>query len=202
MKEVWKFIDDIHEFSSLPPADIPEIVFWGRSNVGKSSLINSLTQSSIAKTSKTPCRTRSLVFFQLEKKLRIVDFPGYGFSKISKKIENKLDSLIDQYLQKRKCIEKLFLLVDSNLGFKDIDKIIINQLDVILKDKVIIVFTKRDRIKNNSDKEKLKFYNDVAHSKFKKKFFNASIKDTNDIILLKKFMMLPLVQKNEIIKNK
>ena len=122
MKEIWKFINDVHEFSSLPPADIPEIVFWGRSNVGKSSLINSLTQSSIAKTSKTPGRTRSLVFFQLEKKLRIVDFPGYGFSKISKKIENKLDSLIDQYLQKRKCIEKLFLLIDSNLGFKETDK--------------------------------------------------------------------------------
>ncbi len=193
MKEIWKFINDVHEFSSLPPADIPEIVFWGRSNVGKSSLINSLTQSSIAKTSKTPGRTRSLVFFQLEKKLRIVDFPGYGFSKISKKIENKLDSLIDQYLQKRKCIEKLFLLIDSNLGFKETDKIIINQLDVILKDKVIIIFTKKDRIKNNFDKKKLQVYNDIAYSKFKKKFFNTSIKDTNAIILLKKFMMHPLV---------
>ena len=115
------------------------------------------------------------------------------FLKYQKKIENKLDSLIDQYLQKRKCIEKLFLLIDSNLGFKETDKIIINQLDVILKDKVIIIFTKKDRIKNNFDKKKLQVYNDIAYSKFKKKFFNTSIKDTNAIILLKKFMMHPLV---------
>ena len=73
---------------------------------------------------------------------------------------------------------------------------------MLFKDKVIIVFTKKDRIKNNSDKEKLKFYNDVAYSKFKKKFFNTSIKDTNDIILLKKVHDASLVQKNEIIKSK
>ena len=87
------------------------------------------------------------------------------------------------------------MLIDSNLGFKETDKIIINQLDVILKDKVIIIFTKKkDRIKNNFDKKKLlQVYNDIAYSKFKKKFFNTSIKDTNAIILLKKFMMHPLV---------
>ena len=99
MPEQWKFLNEVHDFTKLPQDSIPEIVFWGRSNVGKSSLINSLTKSKIAKISKTPGRTRSLILFQLEDKLRFVDFPGYGYSKIPKKNEYKLDKLIDEYMR-------------------------------------------------------------------------------------------------------
>ena len=77
MNENLKFLKEVFETRSLPEESLPEFVFWGRSNVGKSSLINSITKSKIAKTSKTPGRTRSLVFFEFEKKIRIVDFPGY-----------------------------------------------------------------------------------------------------------------------------
>ena len=84
MNEHWSFVKEVHSFNQLPDDNIPEFIFWGRSNVGKSSLINFLTKKKLAKTSKTPGRTRSLVFFQFKNDFRIVDFPGYGFSKINK----------------------------------------------------------------------------------------------------------------------
>ena len=106
MPENWKFLTEAHKITDLPKDEIPEMVFWGRSNVGKSSLVNSITNLKIAKTSKTPGRTRSLVFFELKGKFRIVDFPGYGFSKISKGDELKLNKLVDSYIKERKNISK------------------------------------------------------------------------------------------------
>jgi GTP-binding protein len=192
MSECWKFLKEVYEFDSLPEENLPEFIFWGRSNVGKSSLINSLTKSKIAKTSKTPGRTKSLVFFELANKLRIIDFPGYGYSKISKNVESKLDKLIEHYLLKRKIIKKLFLLIDSRHGFKKIDQIIINQLNPLLGDKVYIIFTKIDKLKDSDGEKKLNYYNKLTPNKFNKKFFNASIKEVNTIILLKKFILKSL----------
>ena len=189
MADNWKFMAEFHEIESLPEENVPEIIFWGRSNVGKSSLINSLTKSKIAKISKTPGRTRSLVFFELEKKLRFVDFPGYGYSTIPKIDEYKLDKIIEQYLSKRKNIIKLFLLIDSKHGFKELDKIILNQLESVLKGKILIIFTKTDRWKNQNEKNLLIKYNEISEKQFNKKFFNTSIKDINTIILLKKFVI-------------
>ena len=189
MNETWKFIDEIHEFRKLPDDDVREIVFWGRSNVGKSSLINSFTKSSIAKTSKTPGRTRSLVLFQSNKKLRVVDFPGYGYSKIPRAKEDKLNKLIDNYIQKRKNLSLFCLLIDSLHGFKQIDKIILNQLNDYIQEKIIIIFTKIDKLKNKHDREALKELNNITKFQLNKNFFNTSIKEANTIILLKKFMV-------------
>ena len=189
MNESWKFLTEIHNFRDLPKDDIPEIVFWGRSNVGKSSLINSITKSKLARTSKTPGRTRSLIFFEIKKKIRFVDFPGYGFSFIPKKNESKLDNLIDQYVRKRKNIIMLLLLIDSLHGIKDIDKFIFNRLNLYLEHKILLIFTKKDRLKNNAQKELLEKYNEFVDRKLNKKFFNTSIKEANTIILLKKFLM-------------
>ena len=159
MSKEWKFLIEAHEFSDLPKDEIPEIVFWGRSNVGKSSLINSITKTRIARTSKTPGRTRSLIFFELQGKIRIVDFPGYGFSKIPKRDKSKLDKLIDLYLKKRKNICKFLLLIDSVHGFKALDKIIIDQLGLYLQNDIFIVFTKQDRLKNQAHKRILEKIN-------------------------------------------
>ena len=189
MNESWKFLTEIHNFRDLPKDDIPEIVFWGRSNVGKSSLINSITKSKLARTSKTPGRTRSLIFFEIKKKIRFVDFPGYGFSFIPKNNESKLDNLIDQYVRKRKNIIMLLLLIDSLHGIKDIDNFILNRLNLYLEHKILLIFTKKDRLKNNAQKELLEKYNEFADRKLNKKFFNTSIKEANTIILLKKFLM-------------
>ena len=189
MNESWKFLTEIHDFRDLPKDGIPEIVFWGRSNVGKSSLINSITKSKLARTSKTPGRTRSLIFFEIKKKIRFVDFPGYGFSFIPKNNESKLDNLIDQYVRKRKNIIMLLLLIDSLHGIKDIDNFILNRLNLYLEHKILLIFTKKDRLKNNAQKKLLEKYNEFADRKLNKKFFNTSIKEANTIILLKKFLI-------------
>ena len=189
MNESWKFLTEVHNFRDLPEDGIPEIVFWGRSNVGKSSLINSITKSKLARTSKTPGRTRSLIFFEIKKKIRFVDFPGYGFSFIPKNNESKLDNLIDQYVRKRKNIIMLLLLIDSLHGIKDIDNFILNRLNLYLEHKILLIFTKKDRLKNNAQKKLLEKYNEFADRKLNKKFFNTSIKEANTIILLKKFLM-------------
>ena len=183
-----KFLKEVFEFKYLPPENLPEFVFWGRSNVGKSSLINSLTKSKLAKTSKPPGRTRSLVFFEIESKLRIIDFPGYGYSKISKINELKIDVLIEEYLRNRKLLKFLFLLIDSRHGLKDVDKEILTRLEEIINSKIIIIFTKVDKIKNQLNKNNLLTINREITEKFNKTFFNTSIKNSNDIFLLRKFL--------------
>jgi len=188
VSEDWKFIKEVHSFKELPLDQIPEFIFWGRSNVGKSSLINSLTKKKIAKTSRTPGRTKSLVFFQYKNILRIVDFPGYGFSKISAKQIFKLDLLLDQYFQKRENLKKIFLLIDSRHLLKPIDLTIIKLLEKISEKEIIFVFTKKDKIKNlkllKENNESL----NLIKKEFNKNVFNTSIKESNGIVLLKKFL--------------
>ena len=188
MSEGWKFIKEVHSFKELPLDQIPEFIFWGRSNVGKSSLINSLTQKKIAKTSRTPGRTKSLVFFQYKKTLRIVDFPGYGFSKISANQILKLDLLLDQYFQKRENLKKIFLLIDSRHLLKPIDFSIIKLLEKISKKEIIFVFTKKDKLKSLKLKKKNNDSLNLIKKEFNKNIFNTSIKESNGIILLKKFL--------------
>ena len=188
MNENLKFLKEVFESESLPEESLPEFVFWGRSNVGKSSLINSITKSKIAKTSKTPGRTRSLVFFEFEKKIRIIDFPGYGYSKIPKFNEFRIDRLIENYLTQRQVLKFIFLLIDARHGIMEIDKKILDQLDKILGSKVIIIFTKIDKLKNQDDKQNLLRNNEQINQTFDKTFFNTSIKNSNDIFLLRKFL--------------
>jgi GTP-binding protein len=188
MNENLKFLKEVFESESLPEESLPEFVFWGRSNVGKSSLINSITKSKIAKTSKTPGRTRSLVFFEFEKKIRIIDFPGYGYSKIPKFNEFRIDRLIENYLTQRQVLKFIFLLIDARHGIMEIDKKILDQLDKILGSKVIIIFTKIDKLKNQDDKQNLLRNNEQINQIFDKTFFNTSIKNSNDIFLLRKFL--------------
>ena len=188
MSEDWKFIKEVHSFKELPLDQIPEFIFWGRSNVGKSSLINSLTKKKIAKTSRTPGRTKSLVFFQYKNILRVVDFPGYGFSKISKNQIFKLDLLLDQYFQKRKNLKKIFLLIDSRHLLKPIDLSIIKLLEKSSEKEIIFVFTKKDKIKGLKLKKKNNESLNLIKKEFNKNIFNTSIKESNGIILLKKFL--------------
>ena len=188
MSEDWKFIKEVHSFKELPSDQIPEFIFWGRSNVGKSSLINSLTKKRIAKTSRTPGRTKSLVFFQFKNILRIVDFPGYGFSKISANQIIKLDLLLDQYFQKRKNLKKIFLLFDSRHLLKPIDLSIITLLEKSSEKEIIFVFTKKDKIKSLKLKKKNNESLNQIKKEFNKNIFNTSIKESNGIILLKKFL--------------
>lgn len=115
---------------NLPPMERPEVAFAGRSNVGKSSLINALTgRKSLARTSNTPGRTQELIFFNLGGVLTLVDMPGYGFAKVSKTKKAEWEGLIRDYLRGRQSLRCVFLLVDSRHGLKDSDRAFMKLMD-------------------------------------------------------------------------
>src|SRR5690348_14321987 len=105
------------DINSLPPQSLPEVAFVGRSNVGKSSLINALTgRKTLARVSQTPGRTRELNFFNLGKTLILVDLPGYGYAKASKELAAEWQRLIFAYLSGRASLKRVLLLIDSRRG--------------------------------------------------------------------------------------
>ncbi|MBS91872.1 MAG: YihA family ribosome biogenesis GTP-binding protein [Rickettsiales bacterium] len=195
MSEDWRFLKEVYSYKDLPNDSIPEFIFWGRSNVGKSSLINFLTKKKLAKTSKTPGRTRSLVFFQFKNDFRIVDFPGYGFSKINKGKIQLLDELIEKYLTGRKNLRKLFLLIDSRHGLKPIDILILELLEKIPYEDINIIFTKQDKLKSLESKKKFKCYEKELKKRIHKKIFHTSINNMNGILMLKKFLLKSINEK-------
>ncbi|MCM2344015.1 MAG: ribosome biogenesis GTP-binding protein YihA/YsxC [Alphaproteobacteria bacterium] len=124
------FIAAVSQLEGLPPATLPEIAFAGRSNVGKSSLINALTgRKTLARTSDTPGRTQQLNFFDLGGHLFLVDMPGYGYAKVSKAQKNQWNYLIRDYLRGRQTLRCVLLLIDSRHGFKDSDEEIMTMMD-------------------------------------------------------------------------
>jgi len=156
-KQPTKFVLSAVQKAQYPNIAFPEIAFIGRSNVGKSSLINALFTKKIALTSNTPGKTRQINFFNHSDKLMVVDLPGYGYAKVSKKEAGEISQLVSNYLSSRLSLKKLFVLIDNTLGPKDIDLEILEYMETI-KDRIVIIFTKKDKkIKETSEKtEKLK----------------------------------------------
>ncbi len=140
----------------LPDPDFPEIAFAGRSNVGKSSLLNALTgRKSIARASVTPGRTQELNFFEVgdPSKLRLVDMPGYGFAKAPPEVAKKWQRLVRDYLRGRVVLKRVLLLIDSRHGIKPPDlemMTMLNESAVVYR----LVLTKADKIKT-SDLDKV-----------------------------------------------
>jgi GTP-binding protein len=141
-----QFVAAAAELSRLPPATLPEIAFLGRSNVGKSSLINALTgRNTLARTSNTPGRTRQLNFFDLGGRLLLVDMPGYGYAEAPKTEIARWTELIDLYLKGRQSLRRLILLVDSRHGVKENDLEMMKRLDKAAVS-YQLVFTKIDKL--------------------------------------------------------
>lgn len=133
----------------LPEPDAPEIAFAGRSNVGKSSLLNALTgRKSIARTSVTPGRTQELNFFEVgaPTRLRLVDMPGYGFAKAPLKVVEAWKRLVRDYLRGRVELKRTLVLIDSRHGVKDVDREMMKMLDEAAVG-YRLVLTKADKIK-------------------------------------------------------
>jgi GTP-binding protein len=143
------FLKSAPELKFLPNADVPEIAFAGRSNVGKSSLLNALTnRKSLARTSNTPGRTQELNFFDVGEplQLRLVDMPGYGFAEAPKDLARRWRNLVNGYLKGRTALARALVLVDSRHGLKDVDRDMMRMLD----DAAVsyhIVLTKGDKVK-------------------------------------------------------
>jgi GTP-binding protein len=131
----------------LPPIGAPEIAFAGRSNVGKSSLINALTgRSALARTSHTPGRTQELIFFDLGGRLTLVDMPGYGYAAVGKAKSASWGALVRDYLRGRPSLMRAFVLVDGRHGLKDSDEATMKALDAAAVS-YAVVLTKRDEVK-------------------------------------------------------
>ena len=131
----------------LPPVGAPEIAFAGRSNVGKSSLINALTgRSALARVSHTPGRTQQLNFFHLGDKLDLVDMPGYGYAAVAKAKSAAWGVLARDYLRGRPSLMRVFVLVDGRHGIKDSDEATMTALDAAAVS-YAVVLTKRDEVK-------------------------------------------------------
>lgn len=131
----------------LPPANLPEIAFVGRSNAGKSSLINALTnRSALARVSHTPGRTRQINFFDLGGRIMLVDLPGYGYAKISKAEKAQWDTLITTYLRGRPSLRRVVLLVDARRGIMESDDEVLTILDQSAVS-TLVTLTKTDELK-------------------------------------------------------
>ncbi|MGH7023029.1 MAG: ribosome biogenesis GTP-binding protein YihA/YsxC [Caulobacteraceae bacterium] len=132
---------------ALPPADQPEVAFAGRSNVGKSSLINALvSRHRLARTSTEPGRTREINFFLLDTRLRLVDLPGYGFARVSRGAARRFQDLGRAYLRGRANLKRVYLLIDARHGLKPADAEALDALDLAAVS-YQIVLTKADKLK-------------------------------------------------------
>jgi len=138
----------------FPPPSLPEIAFLGRSNVGKSSVINSLLGAKIAKTSSTPGRTRSINFFEVrwpgkpQPELVFTDLPGYGYAKVSREISQQWPGFIEPYLKERPCLALCVALVDVNVPPQAADKDLLDFLSSVGRP-ILIIATKSDRLSSN-----------------------------------------------------
>lgn len=140
-----KFLGSYYDFEKIPKFNKPEICFIGRSNVGKSSLINKITkEKNLAKTSKTPGRTQSLNLYLINNKIILGDLPGYGFAKISENLKKQLYKLIKDYIEKRTNLDHIFLLIDSKIGVKKNDLETLSYLKN-LRIPTTIIITKIDK---------------------------------------------------------
>ncbi|MGL5732950.1 MAG: ribosome biogenesis GTP-binding protein YihA/YsxC [Metamycoplasmataceae bacterium] len=183
---MWNFVKSSSSKENWLEHDFKEVCFIGRSNVGKSSLINALSNNNkLAKTSKTPGRTQLINYFDTEKGIMVVDLPGYGFAKMSKTNKEKMHVMLDEYFNESKKLSHIFLLFDSRHGLLEEDILFLNYLSN--KDhKIILVGTKIDRT-NQSQRHKIK-QNPIITSFDDKEIFLCSSQKNKNIDKLREYI--------------
>ena len=154
MRVLASFMMSATDAALFPPPTLPEVAFLGRSNVGKSSVINSLLGAKMAKTSSTPGRTRAINFFELRwagkplPELIFADLPGYGYAKISREVSSQWPAFIDPYLNERTTLALCLALVDISVPPQPSDKQLIDYLSASGRPHLIVA-TKSDRLSGN-----------------------------------------------------
>src|SRR6195256_4427827 len=161
MRVLARFMISVSDASRFPAPVLPEVAFVGRSNAGKSSVINSLRGSKIAKTSSTPGRTRSINFFEVrwpgkpQPEVIFADLPGYGYAKLSRDISQEWPKFIEPYLNERPTLALCLALVDVNVPPQDSDRQLLDFLNASGRD-FLLIATKSDRLSNNQLRNALK----------------------------------------------
>jgi GTP-binding protein len=154
MRVLSRFLTSAVDAARFPEMNLPEVAFLGRSNVGKSSVINSLLEAKIAKTSSTPGRTRAINFFEVrwpgkpQPELIFTDLPGYGYAKISREVSEQWPGFIEPYLRTRSSLALCVALVDVNVPVQERDKQLLDFLRSIERE-FLVVATKSDRLSGN-----------------------------------------------------
>ncbi len=154
MRILSRFMTAATQADQFPAPAVPEVAFLGRSNVGKSSVINSLLGSKIAKTSSTPGRTRSINFFEVrwpgkpQPEVVFADLPGYGYSRVSREVSGQWSSFVDPYLNERRCLALCLALVDLNVPPQESDRQLLEYLKSAARP-FLMVGTKADKLSGN-----------------------------------------------------
>src|SRR5271165_994126 len=161
MRVMARFMAAATDVAHFPAPSLPEVAFLGRSNVGKSSVINTLVDAKLARTSSTPGRTRSINFFEVrwpgkpQPEVIFADLPGYGYAKLSREISQEWPKFIEPYLNDRPTLALCLALVDVNVRPQDRDRQLLDFLNASGRDFVMIA-TKSDRLSNNQLRNSLK----------------------------------------------
>jgi GTP-binding protein len=154
MRVLARFMMAVTDAAHFPAPSFPEIAFLGRSNVGKSSVINSLVGAKLAKTSSTPGRTRSINFYELrwpgkpQPEMIFTDLPGYGYAKISREISSQWPGFIEPYLKERSCLALCLVLIDVNVPPQESDRQLLEFLSQSGRP-FVVVGTKSDKLSGN-----------------------------------------------------
>jgi len=177
-----EFGKSVFDLKELPQDNFPQIAISGRSNVGKSSLINTLTnQKNLAKISKTPGKTKALNFFRINNRFYFVDLPGYGFAKVSKSVKSGWGELIENYLQNSPNLKGLIQILDSRHPPTQDDWKMLEFLDFIGL-KYLVVLTKTDKLSAKELKENSQKFQEILNND-SFLFFSAKTKEGSNKIL-------------------
>ena len=161
MRVLSRFLASATDPAHFPAPSLPEVAFLGRSNVGKSSVINTLVETKLARTSSTPGRTRSINFFEVRwpgkphPEVIFADLPGYGYAKLSREISQEWPKFIEPYLNDRPTLALCLALVDANVPPQDSDRQLLDFLDASGRD-FLLIATKSDRLSNNQVRNAMK----------------------------------------------